>query len=169
MINSSNLFALFLVSLFGLTLLGCNASPKTSALGEMAPDFALNDVSGNPLQLSYYRGKVVLLRFWAHWCQNCELEMAEIEFSYQKLIDRGFVVLAVYVKPENETLVMDLVQELKLTFPVLIDGNGEVASKYGVVGLPTSIIIDKKGVIREKVLGEGLNRKELYGITAPYF
>jgi len=64
---------------------------------------------------------------------------------------------------------MDLVQELKLTFPVLIDGNGEVASKYGVVGLPTSIIIDKKGVIREKVLGEGLNRKELYGITAPYF
>jgi peroxiredoxin len=134
----------------------------------LAPDSTLNDVNGNPLQLSHYRGKVVLLRFWAEWCTNCKLELTEVEFSYRKLAAQGFVVLAVYVKPTREGSALQLVQELKLTYPVLIDQGGELASRYGVSGLPTNFIIDREGVIREKVLGEGLNRKELSKLSAPY-
>jgi peroxiredoxin len=154
--------------LLGLTLLSCSASSKTATLGKTAPDFTLNDLDGNPLQLSHYRGKVILLRFWSEWCTNCKLEMTEVEFSYQKLAARGFVVLAVYVKAAKESSVLELARELKLTFPVLIDKSGDLASRYRVTGLPTNFIIDRKGVIREKVLGEGLNRKELSKLTAPY-
>ena len=169
MIHSTNLFSLFLVSVLGLTLLGCNASPKTAGLGKMAPDFALDDVNGNPLQLSHYRGKVVLLRFWADWCPSCKLEMPEIDIFYRKMADRGFVVLSVYLKPEMEASVTQLVQALKLTFPVLLDKEGQVTSRYGVASLPTTFVIDRKGIIREKVLGEGLNRNELTKLMSPYF
>ncbi len=161
-------YPLFLLVLFGLSFFNCNKSSQVAEIGRVAPDFVLDNVKGGQMRLIQNRGKVVLLRFWSDWCINCKLEMSELELSYRKLTDQGFEVLAVYVKPENESSVIHLAQELKLTFPVLIDKDGKLASEYGVARLPTNFIIDKKGIIREKVIGEGLNRKELLKLTAPY-
>ncbi len=168
MIHSSRLYTFFLIFLLGLTLVGCNASPRKAGLGKMAPDFTLDDVNGSPLQLSHYRGKVVLLRFW-EWCPKCKLELVEVELAYRKLVTQGFIVIAIYVKPTEKTFVRQIAQELKLTYPVLIDKEGEIASQYGVTRFPTNFIIDRRGIIREKLFGEGMNRKELSNLTTPYF
>lgn len=123
------------------------------AEGKPAPDFVLRDVNDNLVRLSDFRGKTVVLNFWATWCAPCRAEMPDLQAIYeQRLPDNDFVVLAVDLE-ESRGPVEDFIDEFGLTFPVAFDSSGSVARHYGVIGLPDSFFIDSEGIVREVILG----------------
>ncbi|USK48487.1 TlpA family protein disulfide reductase [Bacillus sp. CMF12] len=123
--------------------------------GNLAPDFELSDMEGNPVKLSDYRGKAVLLNFWATWCPPCRAEMPHMEKLYNKYKDENFDILAVNLTntEKNSSDAEKFVKELGLTFTIPMDVKGEAGSDYNIMAYPTSYFIDSDGVIREKVLG----------------
>ncbi|MCM3704946.1 MULTISPECIES: TlpA disulfide reductase family protein [Cytobacillus] len=123
--------------------------------GNLAPDFQLTDMEGNPVKLSDYSGKAVLLNFWASWCPPCRAEMPHMEKLYKKYKDKNFVILAVNLTntEKNNGDAEKFVKELGLTFTIPMDVKGVVGGDYNIMAYPTSYFIDSDGVIREKVLG----------------
>ncbi|HXJ37511.1 MAG TPA: TlpA disulfide reductase family protein [Candidatus Eisenbacteria bacterium] len=119
----------------------------------MAPDFALPDLAGQAIRLSAYRGQVVLVNLWATWCPPCREEMPSMERLYQRLKDRGFVLLAVSQDEGDVEGVKKFAKEMKITFPVLVDPQGDVGRNYGVWGYPESFLLDRSGRIVERVIG----------------
>jgi len=119
--------------------------PRTS---EPAPDFAVKNLQGKTVHLSDYKGKVLLINFWATWCGACREEMASMQNLYSELRSDGLEVLAVSIDRWNEDRIQEYVKDKNLTFPVLLDQNQEVRKKYHVMGLPTSYLVDGEGKIR---------------------
>jgi thiol-disulfide isomerase/thioredoxin len=127
----------------------------TPEIGTLAPDFVLDDLTGKPVRLSDLRGSVVVINFWASWCDPCREEMPVLQAFYDQYADRGLVVLGVNATyTDSKTDAISFVEELGLTFPTLFDETGDVGDKlYKVVGLPTSYWIDQEGIIRSYQLG----------------
>ena len=117
-----------------------------------APAFRLPDPDGRGVNLREHRGKVVFLNFWATWCGPCRIEMPEMERLYQEFKARGFAILAVDFR-ESPAQVQRFAQELKLTYPVLIDEDGSVFQAYLVRGLPATYFIDRKGIMLGRAIG----------------
>ena len=117
-----------------------------------AADFRLPDPDGRRVSLREHRGKVVFLNFWATWCGPCRIEMPEMEKLYQEFKARDFVILAVDFR-ESPAQVRRFTQELKLTYPVLIDEDGSVFQTYLVRGLPATYLIDRKGIMVGRAVG----------------
>lgn len=142
------------------------------ASGTEAPEFVAQRLEdGTPVSLAHYRGKVVLLNIWATWCAPCRREMPSMQRVYEELRDRGLEIVAVStdVSPgelnergEREGIVQDFVDDYGLTFPILLDPRGGIERQYGVVGLPTTILIDREGRIVRKVVGGVLWDEEPY-------
>lgn len=125
------------------------------------PDFTLSTPDGKKLSLKDFRGKVVFLNFWASWCVPCREEMPAMEKLYQEYKDKGFVVLAVNLK-DNKHDAIKFVKELKLTYPIALDPDGNVGNLYGAWGLPTSYLIDADG----KGLARGWGPADWHGPAA---
>jgi peroxiredoxin len=138
---------------------------RVPAVGMPAEDFRLPDLDGKEQSLSQYRGKVVLVNFWATWCKPCTTEMPAMQACYDKLRDKGFVVLAVN-ELEDETKVREHIKQYGHTFPVLMDRNNKVANQFGVYGLPVSVFIDEKGVVREYIKGGVLTEQIILDTVA---
>ena len=118
----------------------------------MAPDFALTDLGGNKVQLSQYRGKVVLVNFWATWCGPCRVEIPAFVDLQSRYRDRGLVIIGVYVQ-DNESDVREFYREYKLNYPV-VPGDDEFTSRFGgLLGIPTSYLIGRDGRIYSKHSG----------------
>jgi peroxiredoxin len=117
-----------------------------------ATDFTLSDFQGRPVRLKEYRGKVVMLNFWATWCTPCRSEMPSMEILYQRYKDRGFVVLAVAAS-EKRPDVKKFMERYRLTFPAPVDGDGTVADRYNIWSLPTTYFINTQGQVIGKVIG----------------
>jgi len=119
-----------------------------------APDFTLEDMDAKKFSLKDYRGKVVLLNFWATWCPPCRREMPSMERLHQKFKGRDFVVLALNQMEDGDqvfTFTGDL--GVELSFPIVFDKDSSVSRAYGVMGLPTTYLIDKKGNVRFRAIG----------------
>jgi thiol-disulfide isomerase/thioredoxin len=127
---------------------------KQLAKPMLAPDFNLPDMDENRHSLKQYRGKVVLINFWATWCPPCIREMPSLEKLYQKFKDKPFVMLAIN-QWEDEDRVFEFMGQLKTipTFPILFDPDSKISDAYGVQGLPSSYIIDKQGQIVYRATG----------------
>lgn len=134
------------------SLVPTSPSTPTPVPGRQAPDFTLPTLDEQTISLSDLRGQRVLINFWATWCGPCRIEMPVIERIYERYRDQGFVVLAVNVE-EPEDRVRPFVAELGLTFPILLDENGDVVRQYGIVGLPTSVFVNRDGLIFQQHLG----------------
>lgn len=119
---------------------------------EQAPDFTTEDAAGNRVDSSSFRGKLVLLNFWATWCPPCRLEMPDMERLYQEFRDKGLEVVAVNFM-ESPELVKGFAEERKLTYPMLLDAEAEIAGQYGVMRLPESVLIGRKGEVIAKAIG----------------
>lgn len=130
--------------------------PKPPQVGGPAPNFTRESFEGRPTTLSEFRGKVVLLNFWASWCESCKKEMPEIEAAYQQHKNDGLVVLAVNFGEKKERAAPHV---RGLSFPLLLDRKADVAAAYGIRSLPVTFFIDSDGIIREQVTG-GLLTKE---------
>ena len=151
---------MILVGIMALTVavLGKTDSPvwgmamRPPVVGMPAPGFSLPDLDGRPQSLSQYKGKIVLLNFWATWCKPCTTEMPAMQACYDKLRDDGFVVLAID-ELEDDQKVREHIRAHGHTFPVLLDRDNRVANQYGVFGLPVSVFVDETGLIQEYVKG----------------
>ena len=117
-----------------------------------APDFTLPNLEGKKIALKDFHGKLVLLNFWASWCLPCREEMPAMERLYQRYKDKGFVILGVNIKDEKKSA-LSFVKELKITFPIAFDPKGEVGLLYGAWGLPTTYLIDAKGIALARAWG----------------
>ena len=119
-----------------------------------APDFSLQDMDGEDYRLSDFRGKVVLLNFWATWCPPCRREMPSMQRLYLKYRARGLAVVAVN-QWEDPDLVFEFAGRLSLepTFPILFDRESRIAEQFDVKGLPTTYLLDRDGSIRFRAIG----------------
>lgn len=115
-------------------------------------DFSLEDLNGNTVSLSDYKGKKVFLNFWATWCPPCKAEMPDIEKLYQETKDSDLVILAVNVGEDKNT-VQEFIRDKGYNFPVLLDVKGEVSQLYQVTLIPTSYFIDTEGYLDDGATG----------------
>lgn len=125
-------------------------------VGANAPEFhaVTLDPSPKPHNIVDYRGQVVLLNLWATWCGPCEVEMPSIEALHRRLAPRGLRVVAVSVDdPGNEDRIRDFVAKRGLTFEILNEGSGAIENAYQSLGIPSTFLIDRRGIIRMKVVG----------------
>ena len=118
-----------------------------------APDFTLPDLDGRAIRLSEFKGKVVLLNIWATWCLPCVEEMPSMEKLHQALRGDGFAILAVSIDESGAKTVAPFMKKHNLSFTALTDTKGIVKNLYRTTGVPESFIIDKKGIIVEKIIG----------------
>jgi peroxiredoxin len=121
--------------------------------GGPTPALSLPDLDGKQHTLDAYRGKVVLINFWATWCEPCKEEMPSIERLRQSLADRPFAVLAVNLA-EPDSRVQRFVQEARLGFPVLMDRDTATAKAWKARLLPATYIVGPDGRIRYSYIGE---------------
>jgi peroxiredoxin len=121
--------------------------------GVSAPDFSLPDLEGKMVSLSDLKGKIVFLNIWATWCPPCVEEMPSMEKLYKVMENEKFQILAVSVDADGAKAVKPFVEKHKLSFPVLTDTKGTIRALYQTTGVPETIIIDKNGIVVEKVIG----------------
>lgn len=127
------------------------ASPSTAT--QRAPDFTLKDLTGRDVHLSNFRGQVVVLNFWATWCQPCRIEIPWFNEIYDHYHDKGVVLLGISMDDGGAKDVEPFLKEMPIHYPILI-GTEEMAEKYGgIFGIPTTIIIGRDGTIATKHLG----------------
>jgi peroxiredoxin len=120
---------------------------------EAPRDFTVSTPEGARLSLASYRGRVVLLNFWATWCVPCRQEMPAMERLHQRYRDRGLVVLAISVDSLGPPAVGSFARQLGLTYPVGLDPKMALARQYGVHGLPASFLLDQTGAVVGRALG----------------
>ncbi|HYQ70637.1 MAG TPA: TlpA disulfide reductase family protein, partial [Gammaproteobacteria bacterium] len=118
------------------------------------PDFSLPDMDGEMHDLQDYRGRVVLINFWATWCPPCRREMPALEQLYSALSGQAFAVLAVN-QWEDADHVFAYMGDLNVipSFPILFDPESKVSADFGVKGLPTSFLLDKQGRVVYRAVG----------------
>jgi len=134
----------------GLT--ASQAAAPAPSVGHQAPDFMLPALDSQAVSLGSLRGQVVLVNFWATWCPPCRAEMPAIESVYEHYRDRGLVVLAVNLKEDPQSVGAFMTQ-YRLTFPALLDSDGQVSSLYLARVLPSSFFLDRRGVVRAVYYG----------------
>ncbi len=121
--------------------------------GVPAPNFSFPDLDSKMISLAEYKGKVVLLNIWATWCPPCVQEMPSMEKLHQELKNENFEIIAVSVDELGAKAVIPFMKKHKLSFPTLIDTKGVINGLYQTTGVPESFIIDKEGIIVEKIIG----------------
>lgn len=124
-------------------------------IGEIAPDFTLTNLEGQEISLSDFRGKKVVLNFWASWCGPCRKEMPAMQKFYEAYKDKNVEVIAVNLThfERKREHVDEFVNEFGLTFPIPLDVDNEQYETYNVLTIPTTYFLDENGVIKERHLG----------------
>jgi len=140
------------VTLAFFLLSGRGGGEEAPRIGAQAPDFELASLDGGTVKLSNFRGKGVMINFWATWCGPCRFEMPTMDKIYREQKDKGFVILAVNLQEDGATA-KRFVDEFQLTFPTLLEIKGTVAQQYGLIGLPTSYFVGRDGVIKDINVG----------------
>ena len=151
------------ILILSLVWIGFSADPGGKSLsssmsapqsGFLAPDFTLQTIENQQITLSNLRGKVVLVNLWATWCPPCQAEMPAIEAIYEEYKDQGLEILGVNTTyQDTPTDLEQFIPEHHLTFPILLDSTALISKQYQLQALPTSFFIDRKGIIREVVVG----------------
>lgn len=153
-------YVAFIIIAAMLALAACKQGPpppqrpqKALEEGQPAPMFTLKDLDGKTVNISDFKGSVVLINFWATWCPPCRGEMPSLQKLYAIMMDDPkFVMLGVLYKDDPVTA-QKFAKETGIAFPILIDENYGASSLYGVTGVPETYIIDKKGILRKKIIG----------------
>ena len=135
-----------------------SVAAATAHLGATAPDFSSQALDGTPVRLSQFRGKPVLLNFWATWCGACQDEMPLIERASERYAPVGLTVLAINYRQTDRKSIVEFMHKVGARFPAIYDPDGRIASAYGVtVGLPVSVFIDRAGTVSFIQLGQVSN------------
>src|SRR5436190_10847273 len=127
-----------------------------------APAFQLSGRGGKTIDLSQFKGQVVMINFWATWCGPCRTEMPLLEDIYKKYKPMGFTMLGVNVEPDSKSAEAWLAQQKPVTFPIAFDTDSKVSKLYKVAGMPSTIFVDRKGNVREIHKGYKPGDENLY-------
>ncbi len=130
-------------------LFHCAKEEKGSSL---APEFSLKTLTGEEISLSKYKGKTLLIDFWATWCGPCRESIPHLVHLYKTYRGQGLEVVGLSMDKGDPKTVDHFVKSLDMPYPIAITPE-EIARAYGVNGLPTTVLIDKEGKIREKIVG----------------
>lgn len=135
--------------------------------GNPAPDFTLKNLDGEYVKLSDYQGKKVILNLWATWCPPCKAEMPHMQNFYEKNKDNGIEIVAVNLTNMDNGMsaIKDFAEEYGLTFDIPLDEKGTVGMQYQAFTIPTSYMIDSKGIIRKKIVGP-MDEKMMEDLTS---
>lgn len=169
--RTTHLLSLLVVCALSLGLNGCLSPGGSVAEGdrEPAPAFRLASVAGGELGSGDFQGRVVLLDFWATWCGPCHVQAEILAPLYEEYRDRGFSIFSIDLGEEEDT-VRAFVQKNPLPYPVLMDPDGEVSDRFGVLALPTVIVVDRQGKIafsRGGITGADILRSVIEAELAP--
>jgi len=134
----------------GALLLALCSTPSFAAERSPAPGFELRDLQGKTVRLSDFKGKVVLLNFWATWCPPCRAEIPDLISLQKQYGAQGLVVLGVAMDEKGDKVVNPFAKRMKINYPVVIGDQKTAAAYGGVMVVPTSFVIDRNG----KVVGE---------------
>lgn len=150
-----------IVLTLGLLMTGCSSGTNQQpVIGKPAPNFKLQSLDGQSISLSDFRGKPVLINFWATWCGPCRIEMPYLQQIYEEWHGKGMVVLTINIG-ESSSQIKEFMQSQGLSLPVLLDKGGSVAQKYNILGIPTTFFLDKDGVIQDKIIGAFQNKAQI--------
>jgi peroxiredoxin len=132
-----------------LTTLLCAATPASASVspGAPAPAFTLAARDGGKLSLADLKGQVVMINFWATWCGPCRQEMPLLAQLHDKYEPLGFTMVGVNVEPDSAAAV-DWLKGVPVSFPILFDTDSAVAGRFGVEGMPSSVLVDRNGQVR---------------------
>jgi len=167
-LKTVNALPRMIVTVFAAVLLSCaaggavaqqSAGKKLQTLVELpdkpvATEFSYPDIQGQTRALSEYRGKVVVINFWATWCAPCRKEMPSLQRTWEQIRDKGGVVLAVNYWSDSKEDVMKFFENLSVDFPILLGNKEELTESWPVRGLPTTFVVDPEGRIVYKVEGD---------------
>ena len=155
-----------LVAVFMVLAAGCNTDRRadnsdTASNGSVsdfefpaAKEFELTTISGDNVSLAQYKGKVLLINFWATWCGPCLEEMPMLIKLQDELGDEGLQILGISVDEEGEGVVVDFVEDYNINYPIAVDEIGDMATGYGAqFAVPTTIVIDRNGKINHRIIG----------------
>lgn len=148
-------FILLIILLSGITIafLIIRHRPEIATIGSVAPDIELIDINKNKIKLSELRGAVVFINFWATWCEPCINELPSIEeLSRLTSGNPKFKLLTILFK-DDEYKAFNFMKENGYTFPIYLNPEGSAAKNFGITGVPETFIIDKKGILRNKIIG----------------
>ena len=121
--------------------------------GKAAPSFTLQDLNGKPVSLSDFKGKVIVLDFWATWCPPCVIEIPHFIELYEQYKDQGFAMVGISLDREGISVVKSFVRKYQINYPILMT-DGQVDRVYGgITAIPTTFVIDSAGNIRQKYIG----------------
>jgi len=160
------------VAAMAVSFSGCNsknwfkasAQENEASKGPLptAPDATFKDLDGKDVTLASLKGKVVVLNFWATWCEPCQVEIPWMIELQQKNADKGFTILGAAMDDEGKSVVEPYVQKtefdvdgqkMKMNYPIVL-GNDDIASKFGgLIGLPTTVVITRDGKIAKRFIG----------------
>ncbi|MCP4407577.1 MAG: TlpA family protein disulfide reductase [Gammaproteobacteria bacterium] len=148
------LIIFFLLALFAQQCLAQRPGEGLTPLPNkpQAPDFVLTDFDGNTHRLSDYRGKVLIVNFWATWCPPCREEMPSMQRAWEKLQQQNILMLAINVG-EDEDTIFQFTANYPVDFPLLMDLDSKVVSAWPVRGLPTTFVVDPQGRLVYRAIG----------------
>jgi peroxiredoxin len=139
------------VILLSLSLQGCYRGSKPARIGTTAPDFTVQD-SDRKIALGDYHGQIIVLNFWASWCQPCVEELPSLENLQQRMKDRGLKVLTISID-DDDSAYHQFLQDNRVELLSVRDGSKKSNNLYGTVKVPETYIIDRRGIIRRKFIG----------------
>ena len=122
-------------------------------VGSLVPDVELVGIDKNKLNLLDLKGSVIFINFWATWCESCVDEIPSIENLYNNFPKNSKFKIITIIYKDSGNNALDYMKENGYTFPVYLNPDSTAAKKFGITGVPESFIIDKKGILREKVIG----------------
>ncbi len=123
-------------------------------VGDVLPKATVSDLQGSKVAIpTDFKGKVVVIHFWATWCTYCAKEVAALQSLYNRYKSRGVIPCSVNVGESKETAAA-FVEKQKVSYPFFVDPTSSVAKQYGVSGIPTTFIVNREGIVRFRIIGE---------------
>ncbi len=153
-INHWRKAAIGIALLMATILAACNSDTAPTVKGQPTPAFSLQNLQDSTIHFpEQFKQQVVLISFWADWCPSCKSEMRDFEAMFQKYEQRGLTVVAISMNKERDRAIA-FIDDLSLSYDVLLDARGEVAKAYAVSTIPSAFIINRDGDLHTRILGE---------------
>lgn len=147
---SSVLIALMAIAFFSIRP---TQSPKLAEIGRTVEDFEIRDTNNNKIKLSDLKGSVVFVNFWATWCGSCVEELPNVERLFKTLSGNPLFKMVTILYRDDGQRALGFMRQNGYSFPFYLNTDESAARFFGITGVPETFIVDKKGVLRDKVLG----------------